>query len=536
MESELISVPDDSRAASGMLRMRRRIGLAAPVACALLGTWLLADPRTPDLAAQVYRVGLFERSGFSVWDTHWYAGHHLPGYSLIFPALASLVGMRLLVVLCVLASSVIFERIVLRIYGEPARPAAAWFALLATGDVWIGRLTFALGVTLALAAVFALLCEHRSLAIALSLLCAAGSPVAGLLLGMAALTHALTVRSLRAVVVLLAPALVLSIVLALAFPEGGYEPFPVVSFAVSTLVTLAFLWALPGDARLQRVGALLYLFAATASLLIHTPMGSNIERYGVLLAGPLLICALAGQRLRPTALLALCVSAVWGVWGPVRETAAIANNASTNASYYAPVRRFIAGHGGGLVRLEVPLTRSHWEAALLAPYVSLARGWEKQLDERYDSVLLSSGLTAGSYRRWLDDQAVSYVALPDTPLDPSSAREGTLIEGGLRYLRLVFSSTHWRIYRVLDPTPLLTGPGKLISLSSDSFSLHADRPGLFLMRTHFTRYWTVTQGDGCVASGRGGWTQLSARGPGTITVRARFSLSAALGLEQSRCS
>jgi hypothetical protein len=507
-----------------------------PFACVLLGIWLLADPRTPDLAAQVYRVGLFERIGFSVWDTHWYGGHHLPGYSLLFPPLAALLGIRLLAVLCVLVSSVLFERIVLRIYGERVRSAALWFALVATGDVWIGRLTFALGVALALAAVLALLSGHRVWAVVLSLLCAAASPVAGLLLGMAALTHALTFRSARAVLVLLAPALVLSVALAVMFPEGGYEPFPVLSFAASTLVTLAFLLALPRDARIARVGGLVYLLTATASLLIHTPMGSNIERYGVLLAGPLLICTLAGERLRSRATVALCVIAVWSVWGPVRETAAVSDNASVNASYYEPVRRFIAGHGGDLVRLEVPLTRSHWEAALLAPYVSLARGWEKQLDERYDSVLLSGGLTAGSYQRWLDDQAVGYVALPDTPLDPSSAREGTLIRDGLPYLRLVFSSEHWRIYRVIGSTPLLSGPGTLTSLSSDTFTLRANRPGSFVMRTHYTRYWTVTQGDGCVATGPGGWTRVRARVPGALTVKARFSLSAILQTSHSSCS
>ena len=57
----------------------------------------------------------------------------------------------------------------------------------------------------------------------------------------------------------------------------------------------------------------------------------------------------------------------------------------------------------------------------MAPTVSLARGWEKQLDTRYDGVLLDPGLTAAGYYRWLHEQAVSYVALPDTPLDPSSA-------------------------------------------------------------------------------------------------------------------
>ena len=48
--------------------------------------------------------------------------------------------------------------------------------------------------------------------------------------------------------------------------------------------------------------------------------------------------------------------------------------------------------------------------------MSLARGWEKQLEMRYDGVLLARGLTAAGYDRWLHQQAVSYVALPDVPL------------------------------------------------------------------------------------------------------------------------
>jgi hypothetical protein len=227
---------------------------------------------------------------------------------------------------------------------------------------------------------------------------------------------------------------------------------------------------------------------------------------------------------------ALCVSVAWIMWGPVRETAAVASSEATRASYYAPVERFLASHGGGVERVEVPLTRSHWEAALLAPSVSLARGWEKQLEERYDSVLLSPGLTASAYRRWLEEQAVAYVALPDVPLDSSSAREGTLIRGGLAYLRPVFASRHWRVYAVRDATPLLAGPGRLTALGSDTFALDAKTPGTLLARIHYTRYFTVTSGEGCVTSAPGGWTYVRARAPGPIVVAARFSLSRALAL------
>jgi hypothetical protein len=508
------------------------------VAALLLLAWLLVHPHTPDLAAQVYRVGLFDRLGFTVWDTRWYAGHDLPAYSLLFPALGSLLGLRLLAVLAALASSVLFEVIVVRSYGPRARPAAALFALAAVADVWQGRITFALGVTLALGAVLALMRSRPALAVGLALLCAAASPVAALFLALAGLTRSLERRSPRELVLLALPGALIVGALALLFPEGGFEPFPLLSFLATAGVAVAFLVALPAGERQLRLGGAIYLLACLACLAIHTPVGSNIERYGVLLAGPLLLAVLparpAGRRAgvlgMGAAAIALAGALVWTVWGPVRETEAVAGNESTKASYYLPVERFFASLPGGPVRVEVPLTRSHWEAALLAPSVSLARGWEKQLDSRYDRVLLSGRLTPTRYLDWLRDEAVSYVALPDTPLDPSSAREGRLLRQGLPYLEKVFQSTHWRIYRVEFPTPILAGPGRLTALASDSFTLRAFATGNLLVRVHYSRYLTVTQGAACVGEAQGGWTRVAARAPGPVTVGARFSLGRALGL------
>ena len=122
------------------------------------------------------------------------------------------------------------------------------------------------------------------------------------------------------------------------------------------------------------------------------------------------------------------------------------------------------------------------------------------------------------------------MALPDVPLDPSSAQEGRLIRAGLPYLREVFASAHWRIYRVLGATPLASGPGRLTSLGHDSFALRARAPGRFVVRVHFTRYWTLTRGRGCVAPAPGGWTAVSAaRRRARAVVAARFSLARALG-------
>jgi hypothetical protein len=472
-------------------------------------------------------VEVFRQIGFAVWDEHWYAGHHLPGYSLLFPPLGSLLGIRLVGALSVLASVALFERIAGAVYGPPARLATAWFAVAAVGDVWVGRVAFALGVSFALAAALAALRGRWILAAALAGVCAAASPVAGALLGLAGLTAAVTRGAPRILLATAAPAAAIVLALALLFPEGGFEPFPIRSFIATAFVIVAFLWAVPSDQRLLRVGGSLYLLACLACLLVHTPIGSNIERYGVLLAGPLLLCV----RARPSAVAAFALSAaaVWGLWGPVRETAAVAGGESTHASYYVPLERFLAGRPGGPVRVEVPLTRSHWEAALLAPTVSLARGWEKQLDERYDRVLLGSQLTAAAYLAWLRDQAVAYVALPDARLDPSSAREGRLIARGLPYLRRVFASRHWRVYQVLASTPLASGPGRLTMLGHDSFALRALSAGAFALRVRFTRYWTVVRGQGCVRRAPGGWTSVTVPVQGRVVVAARFSLAGALG-------
>jgi hypothetical protein len=523
-------------------RVRARRVPAAPIAGAIAaGAWLVLAPRTPDLASQVYRLYLFDHGGFVLWDNSWYAGHHIPGYSLLYPPLAWLLGIRLLGVLAVLVSATIFERLALQRYGPRALAGTVFFALAAAGDLWIGRVAFALGVSFAMAAVLVLAWPGRrrgmvALAVVCAALCAASSPVAGLMLGLAALTYAAAQRRLVPAVALLGPVVVVVGLLQALFPEGGYEPFPASSLAAALAVTLAFLWALPTQERLLRLGGLLYLVVELACL-IHTPMGSNVERYGVLLSGPLLLCALssrgglgAGPRPAWAAGCVLGAIGVWVAWGPIVQNLRVAGDLSTRAAYYLPVERFFAQHGGSTLRVEVPFTRSHWEAALLAPHVALAGGWDKQLGKRYAAVLGGRRLTPAAYERWLDQNAVSYVALADVPLDGSSAREAALVRSGMPFLREVFSEGGWRVYRVLGARPIVEGPGRLTTLGHDSFTLLARAAGSFLVRVHYTPWWTVTNGGARVAAAPGGWTALRVSRPGRVTVSARFSLTKALEL------
>ncbi len=306
------------------------------------------------------------------------------------------------------------------------------------------------------------------------------------------------------------------------FPEGGWEPYPLYSFLATLAAIAGYLWAMPAQRRLEWIGGVVYLAACVACVAVHSPVGANVERYGVLLAGPLLLCALlgggcaAGRRRACAARLRVRVAPPRGDGGgAVRHRrvdgvgAGARNGGGGGQRLDEPLllraggalRGGVEAPPGPPVRVEVPFTRGHWEAAWLAPRVSLARGWEKQLDERYDGVLLAKDLTAARYRAWLKQEAVSYVALPDAPLDPSSAAEGRLIEAGLPYLHEVERTRHWRIYASARRHPARAGTG------------HAQRPGPRLVRAAGARGGEL-HGEGALHPLLDGHAGRGVRGPG----------------------
>ncbi len=124
--------------------------------------------------------------------------------------------------------------------------------------------------------------------------------------------------------------------------------------------------------------------------------------------------------------------------------------------------------------------------------------------------LLRRPTHTGGYELWLHQLAVRFVAVPDAPLDYSAVAERALIDRGLPYLRLVWRSRHWRVYAVRNPTPIVQGAARLDQLGPNSLLLTATRPGSALIRVHFTPYWKLTAGTGCVAPA-GRFTELTVR-------------------------
>ena len=168
--------------------IRRRTSAELPscaVAAALAVVALTLGWRGGDWPAQLYRVDLFQRAGFTQWDNYWYGGHHAPGYSLLYPVLAAVFGITVIAV-----CSVVVANVELRRDGSPlAERAACRFGAVRSGhrDEHRGRSAhIRVGLAIGMAAVAAMTFGRRGTASALAPFTAFASPVAGVFLMLAA--------------------------------------------------------------------------------------------------------------------------------------------------------------------------------------------------------------------------------------------------------------------------------------------------------------------------------------------------------------
>jgi len=527
-----------------------RVAPAWLITAALGLVYVIVAPPSSDLAAASYRSDLFRRVGFTLWDNSWYGGHHLLAYSVLAPALGALVGPQLLAALSMTAAAALFAPLIDgRFPARATRIAAAWFELGAAISLLSNRVPFDLGLAIGLAALLLARRGRLGGALVLSVLSALASPVDGAFLALAFLAWALAGPRRWWPAALALAALAPIALLTLAFPEGGSQPFAPSAFYPPLVGVLVIAALVPSECpetglRVLRIGALLYALALPGAYVLSTAVGSNATRLGTLVGAPALVLVLlSGPSIaiarRPRALLAAApLLLYWQSFTAVSDFATGISDPAVHASYYAPLlgelRTLDVGYSGRPARIEVVPVADHWEARWVAPHVMIARGWERQLD-RYRNGLFygaPSLLTASSYRAWLSEQAISYVALPDAPLDYSAVSEARLLRGetsgvGGRapaYLNEIWHSAHWRLFAVRDPRPLAQGPAVLTSVGSDSFTLDAPSAGAWTVRLHYTPYWALADGDGCVGRARGDWTEIQARQPGSFHVVIRFSL------------
>jgi hypothetical protein len=525
--------------------------------------YVIVAPASTDLAAAGYRSDLFVRAGFTLWDNGWYGGHHMVAYSLLSPGLGALIGPQLLAALSMTVATALFALLIDGAFPPRAtRIASLWFAYGAAIGLLANRVPFDLGLAIGLGALLAARASTRmprrssrarlrALTVALAILCALASPIAGAFLALAAIAWALAGGhpDRRFAFALAFTALLPIVVLVLSFPEGGPQPF-VASAFYPTLGAVLLIAALipPGGSEfgqpVLRTGAVLYAAALIGAYLLPTAVGGNVDRLGALTAGPLAAaCAFAagstggfsrlvgrGGSWRVRLLIVFAPLLVyWQSNAPIGDYASAASDPAVNASYHRPLldelRVLGVGYGPRPARIEVVPTRDHGEARWVAPHVMIARGWERQLDVDRNALFYKSPLKGDRYEDWLSYAAISYVALPDAPLDYSARAEGRLVRALPSYLREVWHSRHWRLFAVLGAVPLAQPPSVLAAIDSDSFTLRAPRAGTFRVRVRFTPYWALAGGHGCVRRAAGGWTNVQTRGAGSVRVVIDFSLA-----------
>jgi hypothetical protein len=500
---------------------------------------VIVSPPSLDLAAHLLRAKLFAAEGFGLWDNWWYSGHHVLLYSVLFPAAAAAIGPQLAAAIASTVTAILFDDLVHDRWGERAWLGSLWFSAGTATSLYTGRLTFAFGLAPAVGTAFALQRGRPAIAFGLAVLSALFSPVAAIfaaLIGAAAAIAAFLAGRRGAAVAglaVVAGALLPVATLAVAFPEGGTEPF---AFSALWPIPLMAAGALILIGRAEtglRVGIALYTIGCVIAYLIPSAIGSNAARLSGLVAGPL--AALVLWPRRKWLLLAVAPALVYVQWhAPVRDVTTAVGDPSGTSAYYRPLISFLGRQPGPPFRVEIPFTRFHWETYAVAPRFPLARGWERQLDIKYNHLFYGGRLTAAGYKAWLDQLAVRFVAVSDSSLDYSAKDEVALIDRHPPYLRLVARLRHWRVYRVVGAAGLAQGAAVARAMGPNWIDLEARHAGTAYVRVRYTPYWAITRGSGCVGPA-GGFTKVSVRAPGTLRVGIRFSLSR-IGSRAVRCT
>lgn len=471
--------------------------------------YLITVPPVPDLAAQTARA---DTAGAFIYWTGWFGGVHTPGYSVLVPPLMHVFSVALVGAVATVIASWIFPPL-LRGALRPTLAGLA-FTALAFANLFAGRTTFAVGVALALGGL-RLLAAGRTwwaaLAVALSGL---ASPVAALFLGVAAVVLILVAPGWRRQGVVLAVAASVPVLaVSVLFPEPGRMPDTWYAVKPSLFASVGLIAALYGrNARVVRWGAIGSTVLVLSAYFVTSPVGSNAERLALLWGLPVL---LAYSPLPALAVALIAVPLIWWSERNLTQELRRSSDASASRSFYTPLLAELSRQWDGTRRVEVVDPRTHWSSAYVATRFPLARGWERQVDSARNPIFYGRAkLDAASYRQFLDDYAVGWVAVPDAKLDFAATAEARLIKKGLGYLTPIWHDSHWTLYAVTHPAPLVSGDLRATSVGQSSVKLSAPRAGADgVLQLHWSRW--LRSNNGCLARD-GDWTYVRAARPGPV--------------------
>jgi hypothetical protein len=529
--------------------LAREAAISTAVAATLAALLLWATPPGIDWAAHAYQRTFLLQHGFEIWNNFWYAGRYsFITYSLIYYPLAALLGIKVLALASIASAATAFSIVAFREWGPVSRLSSRTFAVLWVGVIGAAAFPFALAVSFALLAIWALQERRRGRFAVCAVLTLAASPLGFLLLSVVVSGVALARRSLRNVRVQIAVLVGCGageLLLYRLFGDGGRFPFQTLQLVPGLIFCGLGLVVTRGVQAAKTLHGLfwIYLLALLAAYVVPSSIGSNIERIRYL-ALPLALIAVALRHWRPLWLVvpAVVLAAVWNTTPIAVSFARVSGDPEASPAYWQPAIGFLRAHLSPSWRVEVVDTAEHWPAAYLPDAgIPIVRGWYRQSDFPQNELLYDQGLAAGPYEAWLRHMAVRYVVLTDAPVDYSARAEAKLIRSGRTHLVPVYRTQHLTVYELPAASPLVVGPSPatVLWLWPSRIVAEVGAPGHYRVKVRWSPYWRAS--SGCVSKTKDGMVRLYARHAGYVEldfgVDVHRGLQALAGLSpQRRCS
>ncbi|MEU3791900.1 MFS transporter [Streptomyces fructofermentans] len=506
----------DSGAGGGdSTRLSRFLRHPATLATALSGVlhiiWFFTFANSGgDLAAQDAWAEFVGRHPDSAYNLAWYGGMHPVSYSVVSPYLMSVFGVRTTMMIAGTASAGLLTLVLMRSRAvrNPVWPALAGvFALLC--NAVSGRVTFGLGMLFGLGATAVVFCwpyrwrykrwAKALCAAPLAALATAASPVAGLFVGFVAVALFLQKRRPGAYALGLAPAAVVG-VSAWLFPFSGTQPMLFASTLLPLLYSVFVYFLVPREWKTVRITSAVYGLAVLLVWLISSQIGSNISRLAMLFAGVALIAALPFTVPASRKWYAIIVTFIGlNVWIGFKAVDDVVHTTpvASWARELAPLVNQLQVVGAEKGRVEVVPARSHREASALAPYVNLARGWNRQADMERNPLFYDDTLNSANYHEWLQRWAVHYVVVPKgEPDGDGGERERELVQRGMPYLKQVWGDANWQLFEVTDPMPMADPPAVVDRAEQGELTIEVKRPGRVLIRVPYSPWLGLVDAEG----------------------------------------
>ncbi len=473
-----------------------------------------------DLAAQDAWAEFAGQHPGSAYNLAWYGGLHPVSYSVISPYLMAVLGVRSTLILSGVLAAGLLSLLLARTVPKPVIPSL-WGAVAFACNAASGRVTFALGMLFGLGAVAVVWTWPKRwrgsrasrparytravLAVLLAALATSASPVAGLYLEVVAASLLLARRRAAAFSVALPPPLVVAAA-ALLFPFQGVQPMPFVSLIFPVLGAVAVVLLVPKSWLAVRVGGAIYAVGIVLTWAIPSQVGSNVERLGLLFGAVALLAAVPHvvgtgwrawrSRKGLAMVLALIVTVGWQIAKPTWDVVHTTPDTAWNREL-GPLVDQLKKVDAHRARVEVVPVNSHREASSLAPYVNLARGWNRQADTERNPLFYEKHLSPERYHAWLRRWAVHYVVLPADPPDIAGGiAEARLVREGQPYLKEIWSDDSWRLFRVEDAVPLVDGSASVKRADAEGVTVRVREAGKVLVRVPYSPWLGLVDKDG----------------------------------------